>query len=106
MTTAIQNIIDARTSINHFQPDRPLEGWGDCIPDQPRNQGALGLQHAELAIHLPYGQAAKRRPRAAAFEQQKIMDASVAFIVCGTLAAHSQLAATLQPSVKHGIMAQ
>lgn len=50
--------------------------------------------------------AAKRRLKAAAFEQQKIMDASVAFIICGTLAAHSQLAATLHPCVENGIMAQ
>lgn len=106
MTTAIQNIIDARTSINHFQPDRPLEDGviASLISLATKAPSAYNMQNWRfIAVQ---SDAAKRRLRAAAFEQQKIMDASVAFIVCGTLAAHSQLAATLQPSVKHGIMAQ
>ena len=39
-----------------------------------------------------------------AWGQQKIVDASVAFIICGTLSAHQQLAAALQPSVDAQIM--
>ena len=47
---------------------------------------------------------AKERLKAVAYGQQKVQDASVVFVICGTLAAHEQLARMLKPSVDAGII--
>ncbi len=49
---------------------------------------------------------AKARLKAVSYGQQKVVDAPVTFIICGTLAAHEQLPHALQPSVDAGIMDQ
>lgn len=50
--------------------------------------------------------ATKTRLHALAFRQQKVLDAPVTVIVCGTLAAHEGLAEALQPAVDAGIFDQ
>src|SRR5690606_21460702 len=97
---------ESRISINHFQPDRPLDEdvITSLISQATKAPSAYNLQNWRfIAVR---SQEAKARLKAAAFGQQKIEDASVAFIVCGTLAAHSQLASALQPSVEAQIMTQ
>ena len=106
MKNPVQHAIESRTSINHFQPDRPLDEdvITSLIHQATKAPSAYNLQNWRfIAVR---SQEAKARLKAAAFGQQKIEDASVAFIVCGTLAAHSQLAGALQPSVDAQIMAQ
>ncbi len=49
-------------------------------------------------------QDAKTRLRDAAFGQQKIVDAAVAFVICGMLDDAPKLAARLQPSVDAGLL--
>lgn len=106
MISSLHDALDSRTSIHQFQPDRPLDDA--CIAALARlattAPTAYNLQNWRLiAVRSPE---AKTKLQAAAFGQQKIADASVAFIVCGTLAAHVHLAAALQPSVAAGILQQ
>ena len=44
--------------------------------------------------------------KAAAYGQQKVVDAAVTFIVCGTLNAQQHLESTLRPSLDQGILSQ
>lgn len=104
MNHSVQNAIETRTSVNHFQPDRPLEDGviESLIRQATKAPSAYNLQNWRfIAVRSP---AAKSRLKSAAYGQQKIVDASVAFIICGTLQAYSQLASALQPSVDRKIM--
>jgi len=106
MSLSVKNAIESRISINHFLANRPLddETISALIGLASRAPSAYNMQNWRfIAVRSP---AAKARLQAAAFGQQKIADASVAFIVCGTLAAHQQLATALRPSVQANIMAQ
>ncbi len=100
----MQALIEARNSIHQFQPGLPL--------DEATIAALAGLAtSAPTAYHLQNwrliavrSEEAKARLQGTAFGQQKIVDASAVFIVCGTLEAHRQLAASLQPSVAAGIV--
>lgn len=87
MTNPIQHAIEFRTSISFFQPHRPLDDHViECLVAQAtKAPSAYNLQNWRfIATRSPE---AKARLKSAAFGQRKIVDASVAFIVCGTLAA-------------------
>ncbi|MWV18331.1 nitroreductase family protein [Pseudomonas sp. L-22-4S-12] len=106
MTNPIQHAIESRVSTNHFQPGRSLADdiIASLVAQATRAPSAFNMQNWRfIAVRSVE---AKARLRSLAYDQQKVMDASVAFIVCGTLAAHAQLAAALQPSVSAGIMEQ
>lgn len=106
MTLSVLNAITSRVSVNRFQPDRPLEDEtiAELIALSTKAPSAFNMQNWRfIAVRTPEG---KARLKAAAYGQQKITDASVAFIVIGQLAAHEQLAAALKPSVDAQIMPQ
>lgn len=99
MKTVMQDIIESRISVNHFQADRPLDD--DAIESlvslATKAPSAYNLQNWRfIAVRSKH---AKTNLEAAAYGQQKIVDASVAFIICGTLAEHQQLATTLRSSI-------
>ncbi len=104
MNNPIQHAIEARRSIDRFRPDVPL---GDSViatlvAQATRAPSAYNLQNWRfVAVRSA---AAKLRLSAVAYGQRKVVEASVAFIVCGTLRAHRRLAAALQPSVEAGVM--
>lgn len=50
--------------------------------------------------------AAKAQLHALAWRQQKVLDAAVTYIVCGTLQAHTRLAERLAPVVRAGVFGQ
>lgn len=106
MISTIQHIIESRTSVNHFQPNRRLgdEVIESLVSQATKSPSAYNMQNWRFIV--VQSDSAKGRLKSAAYEQQKIVDASVAFIVCGTLAAHVQLAAALQPCVEANIMEQ
>lgn len=56
-----------------------------------------------VAVRTP---AAKARRHALAWRQQKVLDAAVTYIICGTLQAHTQLADRLAPVVRAGVFGQ
>ncbi|PSS47243.1 nitroreductase family protein [Pseudomonas sp. BBP2017] len=106
MTNPIQYAIESRVSTNHFQPGRTLDDGiiASLVAQASRAPSAYNMQNWRfIAVRSAD---AKARLRSLAYDQQKVEDASVAFIVCGTLAAHAQLAAALQPSVDAGILEQ
>lgn len=106
MTLSVHNAIASRVSVNRFQPDRSLDEKtiAELVSLATKAPSAWNMQNWRfIAVRSPQG---KNRLKEAAFGQQKITDASVAFIVIGQLAAHEQLAAALQPSVDAQILGQ
>lgn len=105
MTHPIQHAIESRVSVNHYQPDQPLsdDTITSLVAQATRAPSAYNMQNWRF-IAVRSAQA-KARLRSVAHGQQKVVDASAAFIVCGTLGAHRQLAAALQSSVDAGAMA-
>lgn len=106
MIQTIQNVIESRASVNNSQTGRPLgnEVIASLVSQATQAPSAYNMQNWRfIAVQ---SEDAKARLKSAAFGQQKIMDASVAFIICGTLAAHTQLANVLKPSVEADIMKQ
>lgn len=106
MTLSVHHAIASRVSVNRFQLDRPLDEKtiAELISLATKAPSAWNMQNWRfIAVRSPHG---KNRLKEAAFGQQKITDASVAFIVIGQLAAHEQLAAALQLSVDAQILGQ
>lgn len=96
--------IESRVSVQHFDPCRSL------TEDVIRELTALATQ-APSAYNLQNWRfiavrsvSAKARLQAVAYGQQKVLDASMVFIVCGVLAAHERLAEVLEPAVEAGLM--
>ncbi|MBC7907971.1 MAG: nitroreductase family protein [Rhodospirillaceae bacterium] len=96
--------IESRSSTNHFDTTRQISEadiaqlvrLSTCAPS------AYNFQNWKfIAVRSAN---AKARLVAVSFGQQKIAEASVTFIICGTLAAHEQLPRVLKPSVDDGIL--
>lgn len=106
MSNPIQQAIESRISTNHYDPDRPLsdEVIESLVTQATRAPSAYNFQNWRF-IAVRSSQA-KARLKSVAYGQQKVVDASVVFIICGTLAAHDQLGQVLMPSVDAGIMEQ
>ena len=104
MTNPILQTIESRVSVNHYQPNRPLsdDAITSLIALATKAPSAYNMQNWRfIAVR---SEPAKARLKSVAYGQQKVVDASVSFIVCGTLKAHQQLPEALQPSVDAGIM--
>lgn len=106
MTNPIQRVIESRVSINHYEPHRPVSDdiIETLVSQATRAPSAFNFQNWRF-IALRSADA-RARLKSVSYGQQKVADASVTFIICGTLAAHDQLADALQPSVDAGIMEQ
>ena len=106
MSSTIQSLIEARISANAFDPARELTDAQitDLVRLATRAPSAFNYQNWRF-IAVKSAEA-KARLKAAAYNQPKVGDASVTFIVCGTLNAHLGLAAALKPSVDAGIIPQ
>lgn len=104
MTNPIQQTIENRVSVNHYQPNQPLsdDTITSLITLATKAPSAYNMQNWRF-IAVRSGPA-KARLKSVAYGQQKVEDASVSFIICGTLKAHQQLSAALQPSVDAGMM--
>jgi nitroreductase len=106
MTITVYDAITSRVSINRFQPGRPLEDdvIAELVSLATKAPSAYNMQNWRfIAVRSQEG---KERLKEASFGQQKIADASVAFIVCGSLAAYQPLSTILLPSVTANIMTQ
>ncbi len=103
---SILEAIESRISVNHFRPDVAMDDAivQALISYATRAPSAYNLQNWRfIAVRSAE---AKERLRAVAYRQQKIVEASVVFIVCGTLSAHEQFQQVIQPSVDQGVMEQ
>ena len=104
MSNPIQQAIKSRVSTNFYDPCHQIaDDVIEALVDQAtRAPSAYNFQNWRfIAVRSPEG---KARLQAVAYGQKKVVDASVTFIICGTLAAHEQLARVLEPSVDAGIM--
>lgn len=106
MNHSIQHLIETRTSINHFQPNRPLQEDDITTLVGLASKAPTAYNMQNWHFIAAQSEEAKTKLKAAAFGQQKIMDASIAFIICGKLAEHQQLHKTLQASVNTHIIEQ
>lgn len=100
----IRSAIEGRAATNLFDPAQPLTD--DRVHELVRlatlAPSAYNFQNWRfVAVRSPD---AKARLKAAAYGQQKIEDAPLTFIVCGTLQAHRTLGERLRPSVEAGIL--
>jgi nitroreductase len=106
MFNHIKSLIETRGSTGRYQIDRPLadQDISELVRLATRAPSAYNFQNWKfIAVRTPQ---AKARLQAVAYGQQQVADASVTFIICGTLAAYEGLAQALQPSVAAGIMDQ
>lgn len=106
MSNPIKQAIESRVSTNYYDPGRQLsdDDIKALVEQATRAPSAYNFQNWKfIAVRSPE---AKARLQTVSYGQQKVADASVTFIICGTLAAHEQLAQSLEPSVKAGVMDQ
>lgn len=104
MHSTIKTLIESRVSTSYYNADRSLSD--DVVEELVRlatlAPSAYNFQNWKfIAVRSPV---AKERLKAVSHGQQKVVDASVTFIICGTLEAHEQLACALQPSVDSGLL--
>lgn len=97
-------LIQQRASINHFDSRHTLDDplIESLVRLATRAPSAYNLQNWRFVAVRSAG--AKARLRALAFDQPKVEEASVCFIICGQLPDATQLPARLQPAVDAGWM--
>lgn len=102
MSYPIHALIESRRSINYFDSkyqldDELIEKLAELATRSP---SAFNLQNWQfIAVR---SQSEKLRLQKVCFGQQKVVDASVTFIVCGVLNAYERLASVLDSSVRIG----
>jgi nitroreductase len=104
MIDPIIRAIEQRISINHFDPSRGIEDAEVevLVGLATRAPTAFNLQNWRfIAVRTPDQ---KARLRQLAWNQPKVTEASVVFIVCGALANHAELPERLRPAVEVGLM--
>lgn len=102
----IVNIIKSRISANSYDTERGLSDQqvSELIDLATHAPSAFNLQNWKfLAVRSAE---AKARLLPLAWGQQKIVDAAVTFIVCGTLNPHETLPSALKPTLDAGIIDQ
>ncbi|SDO38805.1 Nitroreductase [Rhodoferax sp. OV413] len=102
--TVFSELIKSRTSANNYDSVRKLasDEITQLIALATHAPSAFNFQNWKfVAVH---SDAAKARLLPLAFNQPKVTDAAVTFIVCGTLEPHLALPATLKPSLDAGII--
>lgn len=106
MKKTITTLIEQRISANQFDPAKSISAAEieELVRLATLSPTAFNFQNWKfIAVHTP---AAKARLKAVAYGQQKIADAAVTFIICGTLEAHKGLTNALKPSIAAGIIDQ
>ncbi len=106
MYNPITALIESRASANYYDTSRHLSDTeiAELVRLATRAPSAYNFQNWKfIAVRSPE---AKARLKAVSYGQQKVVDAPVTFIICGTLAAHEGLSHALQPSVDAGILDQ
>lgn len=99
---AVSAALARRVSTDHYDPNHPIseEEIAALVAGATRAPSCYDLQHWRfLAVVRPED---KQRLRDAAYDQRKVSEASVAFVVLGDLRAHEHLAEALAPAVERG----
>jgi len=106
MKHPVHALIESRVSVNYYDPERTLSDAvvKELVRLATLAPSAYNLQNWKLvAVRSPQ---ARLRLKDLAFGQQKVADAPLTFIICGTLQAHRRLADALRPSVDAGVLQQ
>ncbi|WP_442808557.1 nitroreductase family protein [Trinickia soli] len=101
---AVLSLIDKRISADHFDASHAMSDAliGELVRLATRAPTAYNLQNWRfIAVKTSDS---KARLRALAYNQAKVSDAAVTFIVCGLLPDHTTLAERLAPFVDAGHM--
>ncbi|OUL88856.1 nitroreductase family protein [Paraburkholderia hospita] len=100
----VESHIESRISANHFDAARLLADHEieDLIRLATKAPSAFNLQNWKFVAVRTADAKARLLPHA--YCQQKVVDAAVTFIVCGTLEPHRTLPVALQPSVSAGLI--
>lgn len=100
----IAEVIKSRVSANRYDTSRTVseEQIRHLIDLATRAPSAFNLQNWKFVAVR--SDAAKARLLPLAYGQQKVADAAVTFIVCGTLDPHLTLASALKPTLDAGII--
>jgi len=101
---ALQDLIEHRRTTNIFEPNHTIsdEQIEHLVHLATRAPTSFNLQNWRfLAVRTPEG---KAKLRELAYDQAKVSEAAVTFIVIGQLADHSALEGRLAPSVDAGFM--
>lgn len=95
----IKTLLETRKSTTRYLPEHTLseEEVSELVRCATLAPSAYNLQNWRFVA--VQSEAAKTKLCDAAYGQRQVKDAAVTFIVCGTLDAHTELAAALQPSV-------
>ena len=99
-------MISTRISANKFDVAKKLseQEIRDLVYHATQAPSSFNLQHWRF-VAITEGED-KERLKNVAYDQQKVVDAAVTFIVLGDLKAHERLASILAQSVKAGILDQ
>lgn len=104
--SGIAEVIKSRISANSYDTERKLSDQqiADLIDLATHAPSAFNLQNWRfLAVR---SEEAKARLLPLAFGQQKVVEAAVTFIICGSLNPHETLPAALKPTLDAGIIDQ
>ncbi|WP_333981428.1 nitroreductase family protein [Burkholderia gladioli] len=104
--SSLENLLKTRISTNRYDPARTLSDAqiNELVALATTAPSAFNLQNWKFVAVR--SEAAKARLLPLAYGQQKVADAAVTFIVCGTLEPHRTLPAALSPSLEQGIIDQ
>jgi nitroreductase len=104
--STVQSLLESRVSANAFDTTRPITSAQieTLIRLATLAPSAYNFQNWKFVAVT--SKASKEKLKAAAYGQQKVVDAGVTFIVCGTLNAHLSLEHTLAASRSKGILDQ
>ncbi|MDN7718475.1 nitroreductase family protein [Burkholderia gladioli] len=104
--SSLENLLKTRISTNRYDPARTLSDAqiDELVALATTAPSAFNLQNWKFVAVR--SEAAKARLLPLAYGQQKVADAAVTFIVCGTLEPHRTLPAALSPSLEQGIIDQ
>jgi len=104
MNQALQDVIEHRRTTNVFEPNHTIsdEQIEHLVHLATRAPTSFNLQNWRfLAVRTPERKAKLRK---LAYDQAKVSEAAVTFIVCGQLADYSALEGRLAPSADAGFM--
>lgn len=104
--STIFDLINQRTSASSYDASKLLSEneIEELVDFSSKSPSAFNLQNWKIiAVKTPD---AKKRLFDKAFGQQKVLDAAVTFIVCGTLNVHETISSSLQPTLDAGIIDQ
>lgn len=102
MTMSVKSALEQRTAINYFDASKSMteQQIEELVRLATLAPTAFNLQNWHFVA--VQSDAAKQKLHAAAYKQQKVLDASVTFIVCGEIESHKNFDRVVKTLVERG----